>query len=82
MSTPDPALLELLDQLGLDRSDVADLLAATREMVAADVAEAISSPIPTVAFDELHAVSDTTRARVRCRGAIAAQAGSSDTKRA
>jgi hypothetical protein len=60
MSSPDPVLLDLLDQVGLARNDVAELLAHVRQVVAADVAEAVETEIPTISFDQLGAVPGTT----------------------
>jgi len=62
MHSPDPALLELLDRLELTRGDVADLLAETRRLVAADVAEAVDTEIPIVHFDELRDRPDPSSA--------------------
>jgi hypothetical protein len=70
MVVPDPSLLDLLDEVGLDRGDVADLLVHTRELVAADVAEATATPIPTVDFDQLRDVPVTIRDSIARRGCV------------
>ncbi len=70
MTAPDPALLELLDRVGLTRAGVADLLAHTRDIVATEAAEAAASPVPTVRFDELEQVSGDIRDSIRRRGCV------------
>lgn len=65
MSSPDPAVLDLLDRVGLSRSDVGELLATMRQIVATEVAEAIDTEIPTIDFAELGVVPGTTSNSIR-----------------
>ena len=70
MAVPDPALLDLLDELGLGRDDVAELLAETRRLITTDIADAVDAPIPVIEFDDMHDVSDPTRDWIRRRGCV------------
>jgi hypothetical protein len=70
LSAPDPALLDLLDLVGIDRNGVGELLAETRRLVAADIAEAAETPIPIIHFDELQDVPGATRNSVRRCGCV------------
>lgn len=70
MATPDPALLDVLDQHGLDHNDVGELLAETRAMVASDIAEAAAAPIPVVHFDELGDLPRATHDWIQRRGCL------------
>jgi hypothetical protein len=73
MPAPDPALLELLDQVGLTRADVADLLAHTRDIVVTEAAEAAASPVPTVRFDQLDDLPGQISDSIRSRGCVVVQ---------
>ncbi len=73
MAAPAPALLDLLDEIGLGRDGVAELLAETRRIVAADVADVADvadASIPIIHFDDLQVVSDSTREWIRRRGCV------------
>ena len=70
MAAADPALLDLLDEVGLDRDDVAELLAETRRLVTADIADAANAPIPIVHFEDIPNVVDETRELIHRRGCV------------
>ena len=70
MSSPDPAVLEVLDRVGLTRTDVADLLAEMRRIVTADVAEAAGTDIPTITFDQLGATPKSAVEAIKRRGCV------------
>lgn len=74
-AAPDPALVELLDQVGLTRDGVAELLATATDRMAAEVAavrdeHAAGTAIPEVDAGEVVAgrVSNDLRGRIERRG--------------
>lgn len=70
MSAPDATLLDLLDEVGVRRAEVGDLLAHTRQLIADQVAEAIEEPIPVVEFDDLGRLPDAARAAIARRACV------------